>query len=118
MARQELTIRQDGPRVQIIAGGRLVADMTPEAARQLIAALAHQAGRAEEIAQRERAVIDQAILIRAGAPVGLLHDPHLRREAAKEAAWNSALRRHLPGGVKSRSVVGVPAVLQQPAPPY
>lgn len=112
--RQEMTIRQEGARVRLIVGGRLIADLAPEAARELAALLRHQAGKAEEIVQRERIVFDQAILLRVGAPIGLIHDPHLRHQAASEAAWNSDLRRYLPGGVKSQEVFGTPTVLQFP----
>lgn len=113
-----LTIRHDGPRVQIIdrQAGKLLADITPQLARDLADALKHAAGRAEEIVERERIVFDQAILQRVGLPIGLIHDPHLRHQAGVEAAWNSDLRRYLPGGMKLQAEFGVPAVIRGPAP--
>lgn len=116
MAIQRVDIRQEGPRVHLVVSGRLVGDWTPEMAREVAAALNHQAGRAEEILERERIVFDQAILLRLGAPLGLLHDPHLRAEAGREAAWNSRLRRYLPGGVRSAEAFGVPTIIRH-APP-
>lgn len=110
--RQDITIRQEGPRVHLITGGRLIADLPPQAARDLAAALQQQAGRAEEIIERERLVFDQAILLRTGFPLGLIHHPALRAEARKEAAWNTPLRRYLPGGVQSKEEFGVPTIIQ------
>lgn len=115
-----VTVRHDGPRVQIIdrVSGRLIADITAQHARDIADALKAQAGKAEEIEQRERLVFEEALLLRTGAlPLSLVHDRHLRHEAEKEAAWNSDLRRYLPGGVKATQHFGVLEVIQhQPTP--
>lgn len=107
-----LRIRQEGPRVLLIdAAGRTVADMPARAALDVARAIRQQALRAEEVAEAERIVAEHALLLRVGAPFGLSSDPAIQAEAAKEAAWNSDLRRYLPGGVKSTGELGVPRVI-------
>lgn len=109
MAREEANVSHDGPVVLLGIGGKSLR-MPPAVAKELARWLWHHAGRAEEIEKRELIVRDAAILLRTGAPVGILHDPHLIHEAAREAAWNSDLRRALPGGVRSTEAAGVPGV--------
>lgn len=113
---QALRVRHEGPMVQIISGRRLVAEMPPAAARELIRALQHVTGLAEEIDQRERIVFDNAILIRAGLPFGLIHNRHLRHQSGVEAAWNSDLRRYMAGGIRSKEAFGVPTIINHPPP--
>lgn len=76
-------------------------------------------GKAREIQTEEDyedVVFDHAILQRTGVlpQLGLVNDPYLHREAAKEAAWNSQLRRYLPGGVKRQRQVNTPNVEKEP----
>jgi hypothetical protein len=66
---------------------------------------------AEEEAKAERIALDTAILYRAGAPIGLSNHPAIIDEAKKEAAWNTELRRCMPGGVKSEEAFGTPSVI-------
>lgn len=71
-------------------------------------AAAHEIGeamlaKARELETKERAdqvAYDQAILLRSGKPFGLTSDPVLQDEAGKLAAWDSSLRRYLPGGIR------------------
>jgi len=72
--------------------------------------------RLEELAQAERIALDTAILYRAGAPLGLSNDARIKDRAKTEAAWNSDLRRFMPGGVKSEEAFGVPGVILGPPP--
>lgn len=60
----------------------------------------------------EEIVFDQAILDRSNLlpQLGLVRDPYLLNEAKKEAAWNSDLRRYLPGGVRRQRKVSTPKV--------
>lgn len=67
----------------------------------------------EELIHAERIVMDSAILMRSGAPFSLSDHPVLKDEARKEAAWNSDLRRHMPGGVKSGEVFGLPKIIME-----
>lgn len=108
------TIRHNGARVQLIIDGRLVADLSWEQAHELAAGLRTQALRAEEWAKAERIASDQAILLRAGVPLGLTDHPIIQAEAAKRAAWDRDLRRYLPGGVISQEHVGTPSVRHLP----
>ena len=41
-------------------------------------------------------IADQALAMRSGFPIGFTSNPDMQREAGKEAAWNSDLRRYLP----------------------
>lgn len=70
--------------------------------------------RLEELEQAERIARDSAILLRAGANFGLSNDPRILDAAKNAAAWDSDLRRCMPGGVKSEEAFGTPALIQQP----
>ena len=110
----ELRILTNGERVILVKDGSLVADMPWQAALELANAIYRQAKLAEELANAEEIVMDQAILMRAGAPFGLSGNADIMEEAGKEAAWNSDLRRYMPGGIRSRSVVGTPTIIGHP----
>ena len=73
-------------------------------------AMKSQARRLEELEAFEGVVFDQAILQRTGMPFGLTSNPKLQAEAGKEAAWNSELRRYIPGGRLRQRQVGTPGV--------
>lgn len=105
------TIRQEGVRVLVIVEGRLVLDLPWEAALQVAQAIQFKAKAAEEFAKAEQIALDQALLMRSGTPVGLTDNPDILKQAANEAAWNSALRRRLPaGGIRSGERFGRPTV--------
>ena len=65
-----------------------------------------------EHAQAQRIAEDSALLYRSGAPFGLSDREDIRGEAKKIAAWDSALRRAIPGGVKSAEAFGLPSIIQ------
>lgn len=69
---------------------------------------------AEEWAEKERIADDGAFLCRIGFPIGLSDNPKIKQEIGKRAAWDSTLRRQLPGEVKSQFVVGTPTIWQPP----
>lgn len=73
-----------------------------------------KAKEAEEFAKANRVIADNALLLRAGVPVGLSNNRKIIDETIKEAVHNRDLRRHLPGGVKSQAVFGVPQVIAKP----
>ena len=108
--KQNLRIRQHYGRVQFVLDGKLVCEMPWQSALETCGALRSAAKTAEEWDKAERVAADQALLIRAGAPIGLTNHPAIRDEAAKVAAWDRDLRRYLPGGVKSQEHVGTPTV--------
>jgi len=99
-----------------VDGRPVYVDFEPGLALALANALYRCSLQAEEQAKAERIALDTAILYRAGAPLGLSNDPAILDEAKKEAAWNSELRRAMPGGVKSAEAFGVPAVRRGPPP--
>lgn len=102
-------LAQDG-RVLMIIDGKMVADVPHEAAARMAKALAQVAKVAEENANALKVAGDVAILLRAGANIGLTNNPRINAEAAKRAQWDSDLRRYMPGGVKSNEQFGRPAV--------
>lgn len=109
---RSVDIRQDGELVLVIENGRTILVLPWDAAQALSKALAAQAARAEEIAKAEGIAMDQAILMRAGANIGLTSNPAIQELAASEAAWNSKLRRYMSGGIKSQAKFGTPAVIR------
>lgn len=110
MGRHEIAVRREGERVLLIHDGRLVDELPPQAALELARGLTVQARLVEEQAQARRIVLDQALLMRTGAPFGITNRPDILREAVKESWLNRTLRRYLPGGIKSRAVVGTPTI--------
>jgi hypothetical protein len=113
---QEVRIRQEGTRVLVIKDGRTLLDLPWQAALDLAKALQAKGKRAEEIDRAPAIIADQAIITRLGLRFGLTSHPAMLREAAKEAAWNSHLRRCIPsakaGGIASQSIVPAPIVIQ------
>jgi hypothetical protein len=110
---RSVDIRQDGERVLIVEKGRTILDLPWDAAQGLARGILAQAGKAEEIAKAAGIAFDQAVLMRAGANIGLTSNASIQELAANEAAWNSKLRKYMPGGVKSREKFGRPDVKHQ-----
>lgn len=109
-----LDVRLDGSDVVVLSEGRLALRVPAgEVADALARAIVIQSRKGEEIAKAESIAFDQAILLRAGVPVGLTSHPKVQEEAAKEAAWNRDLRRYMPGGVKSQEQFGTPAIRKE-----
>lgn len=112
----EMTVRQEGAKILLLFNGRLVCELTWEAAEVVARAMHVQAKKAEEIAKAEQIIYDQAILTRTGFPLGLSNHPGILQEARKEAAWNSDLRRYIPParafGIQSQEVFGAPVIRQ------
>lgn len=113
-----MTVRREGTRVLLLVDGKLLADWPWDAAKEIAKAIRIQALRAEEQTKAEQIIMDQAILTRIGAPVGLTDRPDFQRAAANEAAYNSDLRRYIrgraAGGLESRAIVGVPTIRRSP----
>lgn len=111
---KSVTVRHEGPRVLVIEDGRVILDMPWEGALAVAKALHIKAKQAEEDANAEKIVGDQAILTRLGIPVGLTNRPDLLKLATNEAAWNSELRRYIPlrraKGIASQEIFGTPVI--------
>lgn len=109
---KEVIVRQDGDKVVFALDGR--GQSIPwEAAIKIGRALIAQGKAAEEHAKAEVIIHDQAILTRLGIPVGLSNNRAIQEEAAKEAAWNSGLRRYIEpkrASIGSKEVMGTPTV--------
>ena len=116
-----VNVSQEATNVVVVKDGRVVFDMPWDAALALAQAIRIKALTAEEHAKAEAIIADQAILTRVGVPMGLTRNPTMLREAAKEAAWNSSLRRYIPlkraGGIRSQAVFGTPTVIREEGNP-
>lgn len=114
---RQANVRKDGHRVVILLDGQRAADLPWEAALELAKGITVQARRIEEEIKAEQIVLDQALLIRTGAPIGLSSNPAILNEAGKEAVYNSELRRYFPdtsgiGAINSRGIVGRPTLIK------
>jgi hypothetical protein len=112
-----IRIRREGTQIllQAIDGAKsFVLQLEAQAAIETAAALLSAGRQAEEWANAESIAADSAILMRSGAPFSLSDHPKIIAEAAKQAAWDSTLRRAMPGGVKSREAFGLPTLKQSP----
>ena len=77
-----------------------------------------KARESEEYQKANQIIYDNALLQRAGIPVGLSDHPKIKEESVKEALYNRDLRRWLPsirktvdsgiGAIQARGVVGAP----------
>ena len=111
-------IRKEGTQVHIILEGRLLMQLSWQSALELAKELGHVAHLAEEEAKAEQIIQDQAILHRAGVPVGLVTRKDMALLAAKEAAWNSRLRRFIrPRQDVPQGIVYAPRVTQSKPEP-
>lgn len=115
---KSVSVRQYGDRVLVIEDGRLLWDLPWQAALALSRGLQQKGKLAEEHANANSIIMDQALLIRAGIPFGLTNRPDMLREAVKEADTNRDLRRYLPGGIKSEAIVGTPTIIQLRPKPF
>lgn len=108
---KQAVVRQEGNRVLLFVEGVMV-DLPWEAADALAQTLSGKARLAEEIDKHEQVARDDAILLRAGVGVGLSSNPAVRKEAEDLAVNDRDLRRHMPGGVRSKEHVGTPTLIQ------
>jgi hypothetical protein len=77
----------------------------------------------EERVKANEIIMDNALMQRAGANIGLSDNPKIKAETIKEALYNRELRRHLPskdnmrgiGGIQSRGAVGAPSLFKRSA---
>lgn len=109
---REVSVRQDGKRVVLLEHGAAILDLPWDAALALARAIMAQARKVEELVKAEEIIGDQAVLMRTGFPLGLSSNPAIMKEAAKEAAWNTELRRAIPS-IKSAEKFGMPSLIQE-----
>lgn len=104
-------IKAYGSSVHVNIDNRVFLELEPKAADEFANALRQSARRAEECLLAEKIINDGAILARAGSPI--LLSVRFRDDIVKEAAWNSDLRRYMPGGVPSREKFGSPTIVNR-----
>lgn len=92
----EILIKWEEERVIVIRNGTLVHDLHWKAALDLCRAIYAQACKAEEWANKDRLVLDQSILLRAGSPLPLTDNLAIQEEAMRQSRWNRMLRRYMP----------------------
>lgn len=109
LALQAALVGAGMPTVQF---GRDFVTLEKRVALDVVVALIKGKLRLEELEQAERIARDSAILLRAGANFGLSNDPRILDAAKNAAAWDSELRRCMPGGVKSEEAFGTPALIR------
>ena len=85
--------------------------LTPDGARQIAKALMVSAAKADEFANANNVIKDQALLIRAGVPIALSRNPKILQEAKREAETDRDLRRYMPM-VPSSLTIGSPTIIQ------
>lgn len=84
----QLSIRQHGTKVVLLAGGKAVLPPIPwDAALQLSAAIKQQAEKAKQLAHPELVIADQALCLRMGLPFGVTDNVEIQREAFKESQY-------------------------------
>lgn len=111
----EVTARDGGDVVVVVTPDGKAHELPWQVADELAKALRAQARRVEEREHAERLALDAAIVFRAGAPFGLTSHPKIQAEAVKLALGDRSLRRYMPGGVRSRVMLGAPSVIVSPA---
>lgn len=93
-----VNIREEGGVILMFLDGKLLFKTNYQEALEIAKGLMAVARIVEERVEAERIVFEQALLMRAKAPIGLIstQNPALMQRATLEAAWNSDLRRYLP----------------------
>lgn len=96
----------------LLINGQLAADMPPQVARQLAAALIQQAQLIDNEQRQRDNLQDQAILMRAGVPINIAASRSTLKEAHNMAQWDRDLRRYMRNapGIESREVFGLPTI--------
>lgn len=113
--RQLIVIRvsHDGDHVQLIVSGALVFNIPWQQALDVSKAIHQHAKLAEETAKAEHIIHQEAALMRAGAPFGLVTRWDMKMEAGKEAAWGW-VRKYLPNRIRQTGHVFAPTITQKP----
>ena len=112
LMKEEIRVVIHNEKIVMLVNGKLTADFPPEAARALALALNHQAGMIENEKRNIENPLDQALLMRVGAPIGLTSNAKLLEESYKEAQWNRDLRRNVKSAenIQSKEKFGLPII--------
>lgn len=102
------SVRQDGDHVLLVLDGKSWR-IPWRAALELSSAIRSAGKLAEEDANVNRIIADNAILMRAGVNLDLTNNRKILAEAKKEAEWGD-LRRHMPASFRNQPIFGLPTV--------
>lgn len=112
---RRVQFRQSGARLSLIVDGRLILEGHWSMFDELAAMMRSSARKAEEWDSAEAVARDNAILLRAGVPIGLSNNPAIRAETIKLAETDRDLRRYMPGGIGGKELFGRPTIfLEKP----
>lgn len=106
-----IRIDHDGTNVQLVVSGRLVFSIPWQQALEVSKAFHKHAKLAEEHANADQIVHQEAALVRAGWPISLTGNPLLKKLAHNEAVWGW-VRRYIPNN--HRGTFFPPVVKQLP----
>jgi len=108
----KLRILQSGSDVILLKDGMLILEGGWDKMLELAQAIIKVSHLAEEWDKILTIAADNAVLIRAGVPIGLTNHPEIKKESIKLAINDRNLRRYMPGGVKSKEVFGTPTIIR------
>jgi len=115
MTDHTLSVNYDGPRVLLVVDGKGV--LIPwQQSDELATALVVMARKAEEQDDADRIIFDNALIQRAGMPIGFSDDPKIKDATVNTALYHRVLRRALPfwknrrglDRIQRRGAVGAP----------
>lgn len=112
-----ISVRQEFGKVLLLLNGKLICEMPAEVAKQVATALIQKAARAEEWANPEILIKDQAIIDRLGIPLRIISDDTLRAEAIKVSETDPELRKYINGEDAKGppgEILGLPSVISSP----
>lgn len=115
MGLQSLTVTRDHnhpDKVVFLMDGKYVCDMDWSIALEVAKIVRHVAKLAEEYAVANKLIIQDALLIRSGAPFALTNNRKIREASYNEAQWGKEAKRMPLAGVPSRKEVGAPSLIQ------
>ncbi len=110
----------EGPKVMLVIDGKTT-EFPWELADIVSRSLTINARKAEEYCKANQIIADNALMQRAGFPIGLSDRPIIKAETIKEALWGRT-RKLLPwwskraiglGAIQSRGVVGAPTLTKR-----
>lgn len=101
----ELSVRKELGALLVLGNGKLLFSLPMTYVREFWRGIKAKSRTAEEHEKASSIAMDQALLIRAGAPLPITSDPRIMDEAKKEATSNRDLRKAIPG-IKSRETFG------------
>lgn len=121
---ERIQIAHDGNGKVILTINGRATILPVDVADRVARGLTRKAREAEELIQVNRIIMDNALMQRAGANIGLSDNPKIKDESIKEALYNRDLRRYLSrdrkdvqrgmGDIQTRGVVGAPSLVKRP----